>query len=236
VDLEERPPTRPRPLDLLPVLAFGATFRGLLRRQEPRGPHRAHELALTPRRRGRRRRVRRGGPRRAPGGEAVVDRPRPPGRGRPRPRRLDRPPVLRRLDGRPATRRRPGRDAARRTCAHGSAGGGAGRRGDGVLGRARSRGERHGVAHPCPGRVVRRPAGRLRHRGRARSPGPPGPGRGRRAAQGGTDLGRLAGNRGTTLDIAVPSGVGAGPGWTVLVSCRAFSVPVANATLAAPAS
>jgi len=54
--------------------------------------------------------------------------------------------------------------------------------------------------------------------------------------RGGTDLGRLAGNRGTTLDIAVPSAVGAGPGWTVLVWCRAFSVPVANATLAAPAS
>ena len=49
---------------------------------------------------------------------------------------------------------------------------------------------------------------------------------------GGVDLGRLPGNRGRVLDFAVPAGMGtdAAPGWTVLVWCRAFSVPVANAT------
>lgn len=51
---------------------------------------------------------------------------------------------------------------------------------------------------------------------------------------GGVDLGRLPGNRGRVLDFAVPSGTrDPGPGWTVLVWCRAFSVPVANATQAA---
>lgn len=49
---------------------------------------------------------------------------------------------------------------------------------------------------------------------------------------GGVSLGKLPGNRGTVLDIAVPAGVDAGPGWTVLVWCGAFSVPVANATQA----
>ena len=54
---------------------------------------------------------------------------------------------------------------------------------------------------------------------------------------GGVDLGRLPGNRGRILDIAVPpSGNGAGTGWTVLVWCRAFSVPVANSTQQAPGS
>jgi hypothetical protein len=47
---------------------------------------------------------------------------------------------------------------------------------------------------------------------------------------GGVDLGRLPGNRGDVLDIPVPEGTDAGPGWTVLVWCRAFAVPVANAT------
>ncbi len=49
---------------------------------------------------------------------------------------------------------------------------------------------------------------------------------------GGVSLGKLPGNRGTVLDIAVPASVDAGPGWTVLVWCGAFSVPVANATQA----
>lgn len=49
---------------------------------------------------------------------------------------------------------------------------------------------------------------------------------------GGASLGKLPGNRGAILDIAVPAGVDAGPGWTVLVWCGAFSVPVANATQA----
>ena len=50
---------------------------------------------------------------------------------------------------------------------------------------------------------------------------------------GGVELGRLPGNRGRMLDIPVPAGTSAGPGWTVLVWCRAFSVPIANATQAA---
>jgi len=47
---------------------------------------------------------------------------------------------------------------------------------------------------------------------------------------GGTSLGRMQGNRGQVLDYAVPKGVDAGPGWTVLVWCGRFSVPIANAT------
>lgn len=48
-------------------------------------------------------------------------------------------------------------------------------------------------------------------------------------APGGAELGRLAGNVGQVLDYAVPT-EGAGLGWTVLVWCRSFSVPIANAT------
>jgi Electron transfer DM13 len=46
----------------------------------------------------------------------------------------------------------------------------------------------------------------------------------------GIDLGQLRGNVGTTSDYAVPQGTEPGPGWTVLVWCRAFAVPIANAT------
>jgi hypothetical protein len=49
---------------------------------------------------------------------------------------------------------------------------------------------------------------------------------------GGAELGRLRGNVGTDSDYAVPSGTEPGPGWTVLVWCRAFAVPIANATQA----
>jgi hypothetical protein len=47
---------------------------------------------------------------------------------------------------------------------------------------------------------------------------------------GGVSLGALKGNRGQVLDYAVPAGTDAGPGWTVLVWCRAFSIPIANAS------
>ena len=50
---------------------------------------------------------------------------------------------------------------------------------------------------------------------------------------GGVHFGRMPGNRGELLDIAVPSGTDAGPGWTVLVWCGRFSVPIANATQSA---
>jgi hypothetical protein len=51
-------------------------------------------------------------------------------------------------------------------------------------------------------------------------------------APGGVELGRLQGNRGQLLDYAAPT-TDAGPGWTVLVWCRSFSVPIANATQSA---
>jgi hypothetical protein len=47
---------------------------------------------------------------------------------------------------------------------------------------------------------------------------------------GGVELGGLRGNVGTDSDYAVPRGTEPGPGWTVLVWCRAFAVPIANAT------
>jgi hypothetical protein len=50
---------------------------------------------------------------------------------------------------------------------------------------------------------------------------------------GGADLGRLRGNVGTDSDYQLRSGTEPGPGWTVLVWCRAFAVPIANATQAA---
>jgi Electron transfer DM13 len=46
----------------------------------------------------------------------------------------------------------------------------------------------------------------------------------------GVDLGRLRGNVGTDSDYAVPRGTEPGSGWTVLVWCRAFAVPIANAS------
>jgi hypothetical protein len=46
----------------------------------------------------------------------------------------------------------------------------------------------------------------------------------------GVTLGPLHGDRGQVLDYPVPAGPAAGPGWTVLVWCRAFSVPIANAS------
>jgi hypothetical protein len=54
------------------------------------------------------------------------------------------------------------------------------------------------------------------------------PGAGREDPDGGADLGALRGNQGTQF-YAVPAGVDP-TGWTVLVWCRAFAVPVAHAT------
>ncbi len=48
-------------------------------------------------------------------------------------------------------------------------------------------------------------------------------------APGGIDLGHLQGNVGKVFDYAVAN-PDAGPGWTVLVWCRSFSVPIANST------
>jgi hypothetical protein len=54
----------------------------------------------------------------------------------------------------------------------------------------------------------------------------------RRSPGNGTELDALRGNQGTQY-YEVPRDVDAGAGWTVLVWCRAFGVPVANATQAA---
>jgi hypothetical protein len=51
-----------------------------------------------------------------------------------------------------------------------------------------------------------------------------------RERPGGAPLGRLRGNVGTASDYSVPGGTDPGPGWTLLVWCRAFGVPIANAT------
>jgi hypothetical protein len=51
-----------------------------------------------------------------------------------------------------------------------------------------------------------------------------------RQSPGGAELGRLRGNVGTDSDYQLPGGTEPGPGWTVLVWCRAFAVPIANAT------
>ncbi|MGH9015848.1 MAG: DM13 domain-containing protein [Acidimicrobiia bacterium] len=48
---------------------------------------------------------------------------------------------------------------------------------------------------------------------------------------GGLDLGDLRGNVGDGSDYAVPAGAQPAAGWTVLVWCDSFSVPITNATL-----
>lgn len=55
------------------------------------------------------------------------------------------------------------------------------------------------------------------------------PGADRERPGDGLELDALRGNQGTQY-YEVPSGTGAGPGWTVLVWCRAFGVPVASAS------
>jgi hypothetical protein len=50
---------------------------------------------------------------------------------------------------------------------------------------------------------------------------------------GGVNLGSMRGNVGDASDYAVPSGTEPGAGWTVLVWCGQFAVPIANATQAA---
>jgi hypothetical protein len=51
----------------------------------------------------------------------------------------------------------------------------------------------------------------------------------------GLELDALRGNQGTQY-YEVPDGTDPGPGWTVLVWCRAFGVPIANATQTATSS
>jgi energy-coupling factor transporter transmembrane protein EcfT len=58
------------------------------------------------------------------------------------------------------------------------------------------------------------------------------PGTDRESTDGGIDLGAMRGNVGDASDYEVPPGAapGAGEGWTVLVWCGQFAVPIANAT------
>jgi Electron transfer DM13 len=54
------------------------------------------------------------------------------------------------------------------------------------------------------------------------------PGLDREGPDDGLELDALRGNQGTQY-YEIPSGTDVGPGWTVLVWCRAFGVPIANA-------